>query len=106
MNLIDITDTAPRSHRPNEAPEHYARRLARARLKKSELAEISGIYARLDAERAAAGLPAAERAPWTPADILELQDLTATERYLDLRGYAAAGDRAAHRSPAPHLLAA
>lgn len=107
MNLstIEITTTL-RSHRPGEAIEHYLQRLARARLKRSELREIDTIYARLDAERAAVGLPSAECAPWSPVDILEWQDLTATERYLDLKGYADAGDRAARCFSANHLLAA
>jgi len=86
-------DTAPRSHRPNENSEHYAQRLARARLKKSERNEITAIYLRLDTERAAIGKGPAERAPWSPADILEWQDLTPAERYLDLKGYANASDR-------------
>ena len=99
-------DTTPRSHRPNEAAEHYVRRLSRARLKKSELAEIAAMYEQLDAERALTSLPGAERAPWSPADILEWQDLTAKERYLDLQMYAAACDRVAGVLPAQHLLAA
>jgi hypothetical protein len=85
----------PVSHRANERPEQYARRLTRVRLRRSELREIGGLYARLDAERAIEGLPAAERAPWSPADILEWQDLTARERYLDLKNYARASDRIA-----------
>jgi len=93
-------ETAPRSHRPHEAQEHYLRRLARARLKKSELREIEAIYARIDADRAATGLPPAERPEWSPVDILEWQDLTATERYLDLETYALAADRAANPAPA------
>ncbi|MDD2878367.1 MAG: DUF4326 domain-containing protein [Acidiphilium sp.] len=88
-------ETAPRSHRPSEAQDHYLRRLARARLKKSELREIEAIYARLDADRAAHGLPPAERPEWSPVDILEWQDLNATERYLDIETYALAADRAA-----------
>jgi hypothetical protein len=88
-----FVDPAPRSHRPSETPEHYALRLARARLKKSERNEITAIYARLDAERATIGKGPAERAPWSPADILEWQDLTPAERYLDLKGYANASDR-------------
>ncbi|HQT85715.1 MULTISPECIES: DUF4326 domain-containing protein [Acidiphilium] len=87
-------ETAPRSHRPHEAQEHYLRRLARARLKRSELREIETLYARLDADRAAHGLPPAERPEWSPVDILEWQDLNATERYLDLETYALAADRA------------
>ena len=107
MNLSTIANvTTLRSHRPGEATEHYIHRLAGARLKRSELREIDTIYARLDAERAAVGLASAERAPWSPVDILEWQDLTPTERYLDLKGYADAGDRAARRVPADHLLAA
>jgi len=97
--------TALRSHRPSEAIEHYLQRLARGRLTRPELREIDTIYARLDVESAVVGLPSAERAPWSPVDILEWQDLTATERYLDLKGYADASDRAA-RSTANHLLAA
>jgi hypothetical protein len=87
-------ETAPRSHRPHEAQEHYLRRLARARLKRSELREIETLYARLDADRAAHGLPPAERPEWSPVDILEWQDLNASERYLDLETYALAADRA------------
>jgi serine/threonine protein kinase HipA of HipAB toxin-antitoxin module len=107
VNLPTIANvTTLRSHRPGEATEHYIHRLARARLKRSELREIDTIYARLDAERAAVGLPSAERAPWSPVDILEWLDLTPTERYLDPKGYADAGDRAARCVPANHLLAA
>ncbi len=88
-----FADTASRSHRPNENAEHYALRHARTRLKKSERNEIAALYARLDAERAIIGKGPAERAPWSPADILEWQDLTPAERYLDLKGYANASDR-------------
>lgn len=96
----------PVSHRPNERPEHYARRLTRARLRRSQLREITKLYTRLDAERAIAGLPAAERAPWSLADILEWQDLTARERYLDLRNYALASDRIANAAAWPLRAAA
>ena len=107
MNLSTIANvTTLRSHRPGEATEHYVHRLARARLKRTELREIDTIYVRLDAERAAVGLLSAERAPWSPVDILEWQDLTPTERYLNLKGFADAGDRAARCVPANHLLAA
>lgn len=91
--MTDLTN-APRSHRLGEASDHYLRRLSRARLTKSELREISALYARLDAERAANGLPPAERAPWLPVDILEWQDLKGDERYVDLQTYAAVCDRA------------
>jgi hypothetical protein len=97
-----LADPAPRSHRPNENPEHYALRLARARLKRSERNEIADIYTRLDAARAAIGKGPAERAPWSPADILEWQDLTPAERYLDLKGYANASDRITALAPS-HL---
>jgi hypothetical protein len=107
VNLSTIANvTTLRSHRPGEATEHYVHRLARARLKRTELREIDTIYVRLDAERAAVGLLSAERAPWSPVDILEWQDLTPTERYLNLKGFADAGDRAARCVPANHLLAA
>ena len=96
----------PISHRPNERPEHDARRLTRARLRRSEIQEIGELYARLDAERAVAGLPPAERAPWSPADILEWQDLTARERYLDLQSYALASDRIAGATSQPMQAAA
>ena len=95
MSHTSLTDTTLRSHRPGETAENYARRLTRARLKKSERAEIASLYERLDAERAAAGLPPADRVPWSPVDILEWQDLTPRERYLDLKTYALASDRIA-----------
>ena len=107
MSHTSLTDTTPRSHRPGETAENYARRLTRARLKKSERAEITSLYERLDAERAAAGLPPADRVPWSPADILEWQDLTSRERYLDLKTYALASDRIARaeqRGIAPDAL--
>ena len=66
MSHTSLTDTTPRSHRPGETAENYARRLTRARLKKSERAEIASLYERLDAERAAAGLPPACRQPTAP----------------------------------------
>jgi hypothetical protein len=106
VSHTSMTDTtALRSHRAGESPEHYAHRLARARLKKSERNEIAAIYTRLDADRAIIGKGPAERAPWSPADILEWQDLTATERYLDLKGYANASDRITALAP-PHLAIA
>ena len=77
--------TALSSHRAGEGPERYARRLSRARLKKPEQAEIANLYELLDAERA----------PWSPVDILEWRDLNPRERYLDLKGYALASDRIA-----------
>ena len=95
MSHTSLTDTTPHSHRPGETAENYARRLTRARLKKSERAEIASLYERLDAERAAAGLPPADRAPRSPADILEWQDLTPRERYLELKTCALAADRIA-----------
>ena len=95
MSHTSVTDTTLRSHRPGETVENYARRLTRARLKKSERAEIASLYEQLDAERAAAGLPPAHRVPWSPADILEWHDLTSRERYLDLKTYALASDRIA-----------
>ena len=95
VSQTSLTDTTPRSHRPGETAENYARRLTRARLKKSERAEIASLYERLDAERAAAGLPPADRVPWSSVDILEWQDLTPRERYLDLKTYALASDRIA-----------
>lgn len=94
------------SHRPNELPEHYARRLARARLRRSELKETEDLYARLDAERANEGLLPAERAPWSAPDILEWQDLSARERYLDLKAYALACDRTAGAEARPLQSAA
>jgi len=57
VSHTSLTGTTPRSHRPGETAENYARRLTRARLKKSERAEITSLYERLDAERAAAGRP-------------------------------------------------
>jgi hypothetical protein len=98
--LVFDSGNVLRSHRPGEPPENYVRRLTRARLNKSELAEITALYARLNAERAALGLGNAEHAPWSPADILEWQDLDATEKYLDILSYAAACDRAKRPSPA------
>ena len=95
MSHTSLTDTSLLSHRPGETAENYARRLAHARLKKSERAEIASLYERLDAERAAGGLPPADPVPWSPADILEWQDLTSRERYLDLKTYALASDRIA-----------
>ena len=53
MSHTSVTDTTLRSHRPGETVENYARRLTRARLKKSEWAKIASLYERLDAERAA-----------------------------------------------------
>jgi hypothetical protein len=108
ITIPTTLDTTPRSHRPSESPDHYARRLARARLKKSERTEIAAIYTRLDAERAAVGRGPAERAPWSSADILEWQDLTPIERYLDLKGYALATDRinAVHQRSEPLPIAA
>ena len=76
MSHTSLTDTSLLSHRPGETAENYARRLAHARLKKSERAEIASLCERLDTERAAAGLPPADRVPWSPVDILEWQDLT------------------------------
>ena len=98
IHAFDI-DTL-RSHRPGETAENYAHRLYNARLKKSERTEIDNLYATLDADRSAADLPQAERVSWSPADILEWQDLTARERYLDLKTYALACDRIAERRPA------
>ena len=95
MSHTSLADTSLLSHRPGETAENYARRLAHARLKKSERAEIAILYERLDAERAAAGLPPADRVPWSPVDILEWQDLTPRERYLELKTYALAADRIA-----------
>jgi hypothetical protein len=95
VSHTSLTDTTPRSHRPGETAENYARRLTRARLKTSERAEIASLYERLDAERAAAGLPPADRVPWSSTDILEWQDLTPRERCLDLKTYALASDRIA-----------
>jgi hypothetical protein len=90
IQIQQRTATRPvRSHRPNEPVDHYLRRLASARLTKQERHEISEIYVTLDAEWKAAGQatrPA--RAPWSPEDILEWRDLTARERYLDLKGWA------------------
>ena len=103
-----LTDTAPPQPPPGgNRQELRPRRLTRARLKKSERAEIASLYERLDAERAAAGLPPADRVPWSPADILEWQDLTPGERYLDLKTYALASDRIARaeqRGIAPDAL--
>ena len=97
MNNTFFADaTTLRSHRPSETTENYARRLKTARLKKSERAEIDGLYATLDSEWLAAGLPLAERVPWSAADILEWQDLKPRERYLDLKTYALACDRIVH----------
>jgi hypothetical protein len=107
VSHTSLTETTLRSHRPLETAENYARRLARARLKKSERAEIATLYERLDAECAAAGLPPADRVPWSPVDILEWQDLTRRERYLDLKTYALASDRSARaeqRGIAPDAL--
>jgi hypothetical protein len=107
VSHTSLTDTTLRSHRPRETAENYARRLTRARLKKSERAEIASLYDRLDTERAAAGLPPADRVPWSPVDILEWQDLTPCERYLDLKTYALASDRIAcaeQRGIAPDAL--
>ena len=107
MSHTSLTHTTPRSHRPGETAENYARRLTRARLKKSERAEIASLCDRLDTERAAAGLPLADRVPWSSVDILEWQDLTPCERYLDLKTYALASDRIAcaeQRGIAPDAL--
>lgn len=94
---LDVCGQPPRrwivSHRRNETPEHYERRLARARLRRSDIREIEEFYARLDAERTMQALPPAERVAWTPADILEWSDLNARERYADLKNYAKACDR-------------
>jgi hypothetical protein len=108
------TETAPRSHRPQEDQEHYRVRLNKAKLKKTELAEIESIYTRLDEERASQGKLPAERAPWSAADILEWQDLNNIERFLDLETYARAADhvsnppppmpKAEPPKPAPRLL--
>jgi hypothetical protein len=84
-----------RSHRPNETADNYRRRLARAKLTRSDLREIETLYVKLDADRATLGLPPAERAPWEPIDILEWQDLNDQEKYLDIEMYAAACDRIA-----------
>ena len=43
--------------------------------------------------------PPPERAPWTPADILEWRDLSDDQRYRDLKTYARAADRSAGRKP-------
>jgi hypothetical protein len=98
--------TAPalKSHRPGEPPEKYSARLTRARLKRSELAEIEALYVRLNIEREALGLAAAERAPFTPADILEWQDLKLLEKFLSLQSYAAACDRATRPSTTPREM--
>ena len=104
--MTTITTAALRSHRPNETAENYARRLRSARLKKVERAEIETLYAALDAQRAAAGLPPAERAPWSPADILEWRDLSPHQRALDLKTYALACDRLAPPRPAAMPIAA
>lgn len=88
--------TSLRSNRHNESDENFARRLARARLTKSDRAKINAIYVTLDAEWTAENrttLP--ERAPWTALDILEWQDLTPRQQYLDLKCYARASDRIA-----------
>jgi hypothetical protein len=108
ITTLNTFDIRPRSHRPGENPDEYARRLERVRLKRSELREIADIYARVDAERAAVRLGPAERASWSPADILEWQDLTPPERYLDLKGYARATDRinGTHQQSEPLPLAA
>ncbi len=97
--------TTPRSNRHGESEESFARRLARARLTKSQHAEIDAIYAALDAEWPAEGrttLP--ERAPWTALEILEWQDLNTRERYLDLKGYARASDRIAAANRTAHVI--
>lgn len=92
--MSDTTTITIRSHRPGEAPDNYLRRLSRARLRKDERTTIEAMYRRLDAERMQAGLPPAERAPWTPADILEWREsLTPHQQYLDLKVYAEACDR-------------
>lgn len=92
--MIDTTTITNRSHRAGEATDNYLRRLSRARLRKDERATIAALYERLDAERIGEGLPPAERAPWTPADILEWREsLTPHQQYLDLKVYAEACDR-------------
>ena len=85
--------------RPDRASPRYHRRLANARLTKSELKDIDVLYGILDEERAAEGLPPAERAFWSPADILEWRDMNDVEKYLDLKTFARAADRATATRP-------
>ncbi len=85
--------------RPDTTSARYQRRLAKARLIKSELQDIEVLYGVLDEERAAKGLPPAERAPWSPADILEWRDMNDVEKYLDLKIFARAADRATATRP-------
>ncbi len=99
--FADTTMAVMRSHRPNETADRYADRLRSARLRKDERAEIAAYYAAIDAERAANGLPPAQRAPWSPADILEFRDLKPGERYRDLEIYARACDRLGTTPPRP-----
>lgn len=96
FSLSHRIDWTPRS---DTTSARYQRRLAKARLTKSELQDIEVLYGILDEERAAEALPPAERAPWSPADILEWRDLNDVEKYLNLKIYARAADRATAAPP-------
>ena len=95
VSHTSLTDTTPRSHRPGETAENYARRLTRARLKKSDgprsPASTNGWTP--SAPPAACRQPTAFPGP--PRTSSNGPDLTSRERYLDLKTYALASDRIA-----------